>query len=49
MGASIGVLLFGDHLGLALGVGGLLIIAGSFIVVLGEKHQPPVTASAGPI
>lgn len=41
MGASIGVLLFGDHLTLALGAGGALIIAGSFAVVLGEKHADP--------
>ncbi|CAN5404054.1 DMT family transporter [soil metagenome] len=49
IGASLGVMLFGDHLTLALGLGGLLIIAGSFIVVLGEKREAPVTASAGPI
>jgi drug/metabolite transporter (DMT)-like permease len=49
MGACVGVLLFGDHLTWALGLGGLMIIAGSFAVVLGEKHEPPVTASAGPI
>ncbi|WP_426029428.1 DMT family transporter [Caulobacter sp. DWP3-1-3b2] len=49
MGASLGVMLFGDHLTFALGAGGLLIIAGSFIVVLGEKRQPLVTTSAGPI
>jgi drug/metabolite transporter (DMT)-like permease len=49
MGASIGVMLFGDHLTFALGAGGLLIIAGSFIVVLGEKREAPVCASAGPI
>ncbi|MBO9710727.1 MAG: DMT family transporter [Caulobacter sp.] len=41
MGASIGVLLFGDHLSWALGVGGLMIIAGSFAVVLGERHAAP--------
>jgi drug/metabolite transporter (DMT)-like permease len=49
MGACIGVMLFGDHLTFALGLGGLMIIAGSFIVVLGEKRAPPVCASAGPI
>jgi hypothetical protein len=43
------LVMFGDHLGFALGVGGLLIIAGSFIVVLGEKREAPVCASAGPI
>ena len=49
MGACVGVMLFGDHLTFALGLGGLLIIAGSFIVVLGEKREAPVCASAGPI
>lgn len=49
IGACVGVMLFGDHLTFALGFGGLLIIAGSFIVVLGEKRQDPVCASAGPI
>ncbi|WP_426010644.1 DMT family transporter [Caulobacter sp. DWR2-3-1b2] len=49
MGASLGVMLFGDHLTFALGAGGLMIIAGSFIVVLGEQREAPVTASAGPI
>ncbi len=49
MGACVGVLMFGDHLTWALAAGGLMIIAGSFAVVLGERHTPPVTASAGPI
>jgi len=49
LGACVGVTLFGDHLSFALGIGGLLIIAGSFIVVLGEKREAPVSASAGPI
>jgi drug/metabolite transporter (DMT)-like permease len=49
IGACVGVMLFGDHLTFALGLGGLLIIAGSFVVVLGEKRQDPVCASAGPI
>jgi drug/metabolite transporter (DMT)-like permease len=49
MGACIGVLLFGDHLTWSLAAGGLMIVAGSFAVVLGERHAPPVTASAGPI
>jgi drug/metabolite transporter (DMT)-like permease len=48
MGACIGVLLFGDHLTWALAAGGLMIVAGSFAVVLGER-PPPVAASAGPI
>lgn len=49
MGACVGVLLFGDHLTWALATGGLMIIAGSFAVVLGERRTPPVCTSAGPI
>lgn len=41
MGAAIGVALFGDHLSLALALGGLLIVAGSLAVVLGEKGAAP--------
>ena len=37
IGAACGVLLFGDHLTAALFAGGLLIIGGSFAVVLGER------------
>ena len=37
MGAVLGVMLFGDHLTAALIMGGLMILAGSFAVVLGEK------------
>jgi drug/metabolite transporter (DMT)-like permease len=37
MGAVLGVMLFGDHLTAALVIGGLMILAGSFTVVLGEK------------
>ena len=48
MGAAIGVWLFGDHLTLALGVGGLLILVGSFVVVLGEKQTPPSELPAVP-
>jgi len=40
MGAAIGVALFGDRLTLALAAGGLLIVAGSFAVVLGERTTP---------
>jgi drug/metabolite transporter (DMT)-like permease len=39
MGAVLGVMLFGDHLTAALVIGGLMILAGSFAVVLGEKTQ----------
>ena len=35
--AVLGVMLFGDHLTAALVIGGLMILAGSFTVVLGEK------------
>ncbi len=40
MGAIIGVALFGDQMTLALAVGGALIVAGSFTVVLGEREAP---------
>jgi drug/metabolite transporter (DMT)-like permease len=39
MGAVLGVMLFGDHLTAALVIGGLMIMAGSFTVVLGEKSE----------
>ena len=41
MGAALGVALFGDQLTWPLAAGGLLIVAGSFIVVLGEKAPVP--------
>jgi drug/metabolite transporter (DMT)-like permease len=41
IGATCGVLLFGDHLTAALFAGGLLIIGGSFAVVLGERQAQP--------
>ena len=41
IGAACGVLLFGDHLTAALLAGGLLIVGGSFAVVLGEKNAAP--------
>ncbi|ALL15203.1 DMT family transporter [Caulobacter henricii] len=44
MGAVIGVMLFGDHLTLALFAGGLLILLGSFVVVLGEGKADKVEA-----
>ncbi len=37
IGAVIGVTLFGDHLGVGLVAGGALIVAGSLVVVLGER------------
>lgn len=48
MGAGIGVALFGDHLTLALAAGGLLILVGSFVVVLGERQAPPEVAHVPP-
>jgi drug/metabolite transporter (DMT)-like permease len=41
MGSAIGVGLFGDILTAAIAVGGMLIVAGSFAVVLGERGAPP--------
>jgi drug/metabolite transporter (DMT)-like permease len=51
LGATLGVLLFGDRLHLGLAIGGALILIGSFVVVLGESatpagslaHDPPAT------
>jgi len=43
MGAAVGVLMFGDHLTTALAAGGVLILAGSLAVVLGEKPGAPLT------
>lgn len=40
VGAIIGITVFGDHAGTALLAGGALIIAGSVIVVLGERNAP---------
>lgn len=48
MGAAIGVTLFGDKLSPALIGGGLLIIAGSFVVALGEKGAPPSDMATTP-
>jgi drug/metabolite transporter (DMT)-like permease len=51
LGATLGVLLFGDRLTLGLAVGGLMILVGSLVVVLGERaasaqglaHDAPAT------
>lgn len=48
MGSALGVALFGDRLTLALGLGGLLILAGSFVVVLGEGRAPPPGMAGSP-
>jgi drug/metabolite transporter (DMT)-like permease len=44
MGSVIGVSLFGDHLTWGLALGGAAIIAGSVIVVLGERESKQVLA-----
>ena len=49
MGAGIGVLLFGDALTWAIVAGGLMILAGSFVVVLGEKSAPPDDLAHSPV
>ena len=41
IGSALGVALFGDDLTLSLATGGAAIVAGSFIVVLGEKTPVP--------
>jgi drug/metabolite transporter (DMT)-like permease len=41
LGAALGVMLFGDRLHLGLIVGGAMILAGSFVVVLGERGTRP--------
>lgn len=48
VGATLGVMLFGDRLTLALALGGLLILGGSFVTVLSEakgaEPAPPTPA-----
>lgn len=48
MGAVIGVALFGDKLTTALVGGGVLILIGSFVVVLGERNTPPTDLAHSP-
>jgi drug/metabolite transporter (DMT)-like permease len=48
MGAAIGVLLFGDRLTLGLAAGGVLILAGSFVVVMAERKAPPTDLARTP-
>ena len=51
LGATLGVLLFGDRLTLGLASGGAMILIGSLVVVLGERaaraaglaHYAPAT------
>ena len=44
LGALLGVVIFGDHAGWPLAVGGLFVLGGSLVVVLGEKPVPPTPA-----
>jgi drug/metabolite transporter (DMT)-like permease len=48
VGSAIGVLLFGDRLTLGLILGGLLILTGSYAVVLGERSAPPSDLAHNP-
>src|SRR5438067_5571701 len=48
LGSALGVLLFHDRLTLGLALGGALIIAGSFAVVLGERGRPPTDLAHAP-
>lgn len=48
LGSALGVIFFGDRLTLGLGVGGVLILIGSFVVVLGEKAQPVTDLTHAP-
>lgn len=43
LGAALGVMMFGDNLTVGLAAGGAMILAGSFVVVLGERATPPHT------
>jgi len=49
MGAAIGVTMFGDQLTFTLIAGGLLIVAGSFAVVFGERAGAPEHLSDIPL
>jgi drug/metabolite transporter (DMT)-like permease len=48
VGAALGVLAFQDELSLALAAGGVLILAGSLVVVLGEKEPSHKVAEVPP-
>lgn len=49
IGTVIGVAFFHDRLTLGLGVGGLLILAGSFVVVMGERSAPAGDLAHNPV
>jgi drug/metabolite transporter (DMT)-like permease len=44
LGAILGVVIFGDHAGWPLALGGTMVLAGSLVVVLGEKPTPSIPA-----
>jgi drug/metabolite transporter (DMT)-like permease len=48
LGATTGVLLFGDRVTVGLAVGGLMILSGSLAVVLGERGQPATDLAHAP-
>jgi drug/metabolite transporter (DMT)-like permease len=48
VGSALGVLLFHDRLTLGLALGGALILAGSFAVVLGERGRPSTDLAHAP-
>jgi len=49
MGATLGVLAFGEPLTTGLKIGGALILAGSFVVVLGERDAPATDLAHTPV
>ncbi len=49
IGTLIGVAFFQDRLTLNLGLGGLLILAGSYVVVLGERSAPAADLAHNPV
>jgi drug/metabolite transporter (DMT)-like permease len=48
LGSALGVVFFHDRLTAALAIGGVLIIAGSFAVVLGERGHPATDLAHAP-
>jgi drug/metabolite transporter (DMT)-like permease len=49
VGTTLGVLFFRDALTLGLALGGVLILAGSFVVVLGERSAPASDLAHNPV
>ena len=48
LGSALGVLLFGDRITWGLALGGLMIVAGSLAVVLGERERPATDLAHAP-